>query len=436
MKGMLMALRSPAPPSSNDPPTTPVTPMAGARPMRLIFTDEQGKFRMDPDAALCLHRIKGPLGVVSVCGRSRQGKSFILNQLLGRTSGFEVASTHRPCTKGLWMWSAPLKRTAIDGTEYNLLLLDTEGIDAYDQTGTYSTQIFSLAVLLSSMFIYNQMGGIDEAALDQLSLVTKMTKHIRVRASESQTNAAELGQYSPIFLWLLRDFYLELHEDGKGITPQDYLELALKPMKGRIRDVAAKNEIRESIRAMFPVRECFTLVRPVNKEHDLQRLDQISIEKMRPEFREGLDALTKFIIEQTRPKKVGSMVMTGPLFAGLTQSYLDALNAGAVPTILTSWQSVEERECRRAYESSIQVYTNAFDKPKPLEEAALQEAHDIALQKALTVFKSIAVGSTSARREHKSMLHTTLKKQFEVQMQPILLNGKFHCVMLDLFYYL
>lgn len=32
------------------------------------------------------------------------------------------------------MWSAPLKRTALDGTEYNLLLLDSEGIDAYDQT--------------------------------------------------------------------------------------------------------------------------------------------------------------------------------------------------------------------------------------------------------------------------------------------------------------
>lgn len=50
------------------------------------------------------------------------------------------------------------------------------------QTTQYSTQIFSLAVLLSSLFVYNQMGGIDEAALDRLSLVTEMTKHIRVRA--------------------------------------------------------------------------------------------------------------------------------------------------------------------------------------------------------------------------------------------------------------
>ena len=37
-------------------------------------------------------------------------------------------------------------------------------------------------MLLSSLFIYNQMGGIDEAALDRLSLVTEMTKHIRVRS--------------------------------------------------------------------------------------------------------------------------------------------------------------------------------------------------------------------------------------------------------------
>jgi hypothetical protein len=29
-----------------------------------------------------------------------QGKSFILNQLLGRSGGFVVAPTHRPCTKG------------------------------------------------------------------------------------------------------------------------------------------------------------------------------------------------------------------------------------------------------------------------------------------------------------------------------------------------
>lgn len=48
------------------------------------------------------------------------------------------------------------------------------------------------------------MGGIDEAALDRLSLVTEMTKHIRVRASGGKSTASELGQFSPVFVWLLR----------------------------------------------------------------------------------------------------------------------------------------------------------------------------------------------------------------------------------------
>ena len=45
----------------------------------------------------------------------------------------QVAPSVRPCTKGLWMWSAPIRRTAVDGTSYQLLLLDSEGIDAWDQ---------------------------------------------------------------------------------------------------------------------------------------------------------------------------------------------------------------------------------------------------------------------------------------------------------------
>lgn len=50
-------------------------------------------------------------------------------------------------------------------------------------------QLLSLAVLLASTFVFNQMGPIDEAALDRLSLVTQITKHIRVRAGGPATGA-------------------------------------------------------------------------------------------------------------------------------------------------------------------------------------------------------------------------------------------------------
>lgn len=63
---------------------------------------------------------------------------------------------------------------------------------------------------LGRSFWFQQMGGIDEAALDKLSLVTEMTKHIQVRASSSSkgASASEIGQFSPLFLWLLRVSFL------------------------------------------------------------------------------------------------------------------------------------------------------------------------------------------------------------------------------------
>ncbi|OMO51426.1 hypothetical protein COLO4_37677 [Corchorus olitorius] len=398
------------------------------KPMRFIYRDDNGKLKMNPEAVDALKRIKGPIGVVYVCGPACQGKSSILNQILGKSNGFKLASNGRHCTKGLWIWNAPLKRTAPDGTEYSVLLMDTEGIDAYDQTEKFSTQIFSLGVLLSSMFIYNQMGSINEASLDHLSLITEMTKLIQTRATCGKDIASELGHFSPIFVWLLRDFYLDLTENNTKVTPKDYLEKALKPVPCRGEEDTVKNKIRDSLRALFPVRECFTLVRPLNNESDLQHLDLISLEKFHPEFQSSLDALRKFVLERTRPKQVGGTTMTGTILAGLAKSFLDSLNNGAAPAILSSWQSVEELECRRAYDIAIEVYLSAFDRTKPAEEVSLREAHDEAVQKSVIAFNESAVGASSARQKYEGLLHNFFTKAFEDYKRNAFLEADLKCL--------
>lgn len=403
-------------------------PSNAGRPIKFIYYDESGKFKVHPDAVDALMQIKGPIGVVSVCGRARQGKSFLLNQLLGTSTGFQVGSTHRPCTKGIWIWSEPLKRAALDGTEYSLVLLDCEGIDAYDQTGTYSAQIFSLAILLSSLFVYNQMGVIDEAALDCLSLVSEMTKHIHVKASGEKDTVPDLGHFSPVFVWLLRDFYLDLKEDNTKITPCNYLELALRPVLGSGKDVAARNKIRESIRALFPNRECFTLVSPLNNEADLQHLDRVLLDKFRPEFLSGLNMLAKVVFERTKPKQVGGTVMTGPILAGITKSFLDALNRGAVPTISSSWQNVEESECQKAFDTAIEVYMSAFDRTKPADEVSLREVHDEAVQKSISVYNASAVGVGSARQKYEVLLQNFCKKAFEDYKRNAFIEADIQCL--------
>jgi hypothetical protein len=75
-------------------------------------------------------------------------------------------------------------------------------------------KIFCLAVLLSTTFIYNSVGSIDENALQTLSLVLNLVNGI------DQENTSN----RPQFIWVVRDFSLQLIDDkGKVITPQQYL---------------------------------------------------------------------------------------------------------------------------------------------------------------------------------------------------------------------
>ena len=84
------------------------------------------------------------------------------------------------------MWSRPLQGQTPDGDPIQVLIMDTEGLGALDEDSNHDVRIFSLAILLSSYFIYNSFGSIDENALQNLNLVVNLTKHIQVKSSGLQ----------------------------------------------------------------------------------------------------------------------------------------------------------------------------------------------------------------------------------------------------------
>ena len=142
------------------------------------------EFHINDHAVAVINKIQGKIGVVSVAGLYRTGKSYLLNRiLLGRSSGFGVGPTINPCTKGLWLWSEPIPGTTPNGDPISVLIVDTEGLGAFDETQNHDVRIFTLAILLSSYFIYNSMGSIDENSLNQLSLVVNLTKNIQLKQS-------------------------------------------------------------------------------------------------------------------------------------------------------------------------------------------------------------------------------------------------------------
>lgn len=113
----------------------------------------------------------------------RTGKSYLINKVIlsnnSTTDGFNVGNTVNPCTKGLWIWSKPIDCTTTDGKPCKALVIDTEGFGAFDEDQNHDYKIFVLSVLLSSLFVYNSVGTIDEQAIQSLSFVVNLSKKLQ-----------------------------------------------------------------------------------------------------------------------------------------------------------------------------------------------------------------------------------------------------------------
>lgn len=153
-----------------------------------------------------------------------------------------------------------------------VFIIDSEGIGAFSEDQNHDTRIFLLALLLSSYFVYNSMGTIDEGALQNLSLIINLSNQLQINRHKAahEADPDEVASYFPSFLWVVRDFSLKLMDhQGNNITSKEYFENALREQRGSSDTVEKKNRIRRLILNFFKDRDCFTIVRPSEEEKDL-----------------------------------------------------------------------------------------------------------------------------------------------------------------------
>ena len=346
----------------------------------LVQFHDDGSCTTCPEALAWLRTLNDPVAVVAVAGRYRTGKSFLLNHVLLRgagaelsdkkKNGFPVGPTTQPCTKGLWLWprAARTRADGPGGRPCHVLVIDTEGTGATNSNDTRDTRIFALALLLSSYFIYNSQGSIDEPALANLQVVTEVSRMVRVQAEEaaaaapvapwnapsdeSEDGGDQLSDFFPQFMWVVRDFVLEMQaEDGTALEEGQYLEEALRCGRGG----AAKDEIREALLRAFPRRDCATLVRPCNDESKLRRLNTMPESELRPEFVEQAARLRAKALAAP-PKTVHGQAVTGAMLAALCEAYAQSIAQGGAPVIETAWTYVCADQCRRARKEAIQIF--------------------------------------------------------------------------------
>lgn len=339
---------------------------------------------VNEEAVRLIEGIESPVCPVAVVGLYRSGKSSLLNFLRGE-NGFRVGPTVSRCTRGVWVSSFPVN-------EKSILLLDTEGVGGLQADSRYDARIFALAALLGATLVYNSLGAIDENALSQLSFVAQLSSHI---------GDEDIDRYMPLFIWVLRDFALELEDErGDPLTPDEYLENALRPQRGYEASILERNRLRHMLTSFFPHRKCHPLVRPLADESRLQQIDDVPYESLRPQFRQGLDDLKEVLFEPPTPKTINGAPLRGRAYADLVRHFVKAINDGGVPVIASAWDHVSTMECQAAENDALELFKKAVPTPSdPVED--LDAKIDKATKQALKFYASRALGDSGSSLEDK-----------------------------------
>ena len=350
-------------------------------PINLIeFT--RNDFILNKDALNILNSIKEDLIIVAIVGKARTGKSYLMNLLLNNNnsqpgSGFQISSRLNSCTKGIWLWNTPRDTPHTPNTK--IIFIDSEGTNSTDlSTKTYDSKIFALIVLISSLFIYNTHGNIDERSIGDLALAAHISNTVATNVIEDKEMM--LNQLAPKFIWVLRDFVLDKidPETGKEISSNEYLEICLRNKLLNKNGIGMENNlIRENIIKYFKERECVTLPRPVDQEEDLHKLDEIPFDKLKPNFRSEFLNLKNKVYENSKVKRIGNKKINGPILVGLLTQFINSLNSKIIPNINTAIENIIINEIEKNYEKCKKIWKQNYSKINSNESYNIKEIYNI-----------------------------------------------------------
>lgn len=317
---------------------------------------EQGEYYFN---ALAEH----PLIVVAIAGPQRTGKSFLANAIMDRMDGFAIGDSVQPCTKGIWVWGKPL-----DHEGQKVVILDTEGLHSIYRGKQLDSAILGIALLLSSVFVYNNFGVIDEKELTDISTVIELTKWIKE------------GNVVPYFLWCLRDFMLDISEYE---SPDHYLETVLSTKDYHLND--EKYNIRRNLNDFFKERNCLCFVRPINDEAKLREIQKLKPTELKKEFNQTLEEFKQIVFSRLKPKRIKERVINGHAFVCLIKDILNAFNSKKVPEITSSIERIFENERRETLEA-VKALIDTFVKEnidlEDLQKAATEKIWEKLIERA------------------------------------------------------
>eukprot|EP00069_Balaena_mysticetus_P006476 bmy_18638T0 len=309
-----------------------------------LIENTNGRLLVNPKALKILSAIQQPVVVVAIVGLYRTGKSYLMNKLAGKN---KEKSYYFPIIRG-------------------------------DKKS--DTQIFVLALLLSSTLVYNTMNTIDQRAIDLLHYVTELSNLLRTVTSpdlDGVDNAADIVSVCPDLVWTVRDFYLDLEANGRLITADEYLENSLRPKQGTDQHLQNFNLPRLCIQKFFPIKKCFIFDLPTHRKK-LAQLETLHNDDLDPEFVQQVADFCSYIFSHSKTKTLsGDIKVNGSHLESLVLTYVNAINSGDLPCMENEVLALAQIKNLAALQKAIAHYDQQMGQKVQLPTETLQELLDL-----------------------------------------------------------
>jgi len=115
--------------------------------------------------------------------------------------------------------------------------------------------------------------------------------------------------------------------------------------------------------------------------------------------------LRKKVLTKMKPKKLNGKNLNGEMFVSLCNSYVAAINNGAIPNIENAWNYMCKDECIKAVNAAFETYERSLKENLiskiPTTSEEIKSINKLSKESAMEVYKKKALGENNEEFENE-----------------------------------
>lgn len=353
------------------------------------------------DITNVFHKVKdNRCNLISIFGRARQGKSFMMNLLAGEKEIFKISNEKDSCTQGIdisdkWCHINDFSRidngVPVQG-DTMIGFVDAEGQG--DKDVNYDANLVCPILLASKCVIFNWKGDLQkDHILSTLGIMTRAAKNVSSEANRENSSGDSAKKFGHLHI-VFRDWQAVSCSEQSVFDTLFNLELNNS-------EAQTRNQIRKDLMACFTSINVWLFEAPVDSLKDLKK--KLSIDMTTNSFREKLRNFRYSLASQLRePTLVAYRPLTGKTMGMFVRQIAQSLNSGEAVLPSSAYKAMMKQEAshllthfQSSLQKELQTIINDLERKASLVNAAFPTENE-AQKLVETVFDSLLTSFNSS----------------------------------------